>query len=188
MLRYCAVGACLVLCACASSSTSIQSLAANAYARKAEAMADALSSALNAGVVRLILLCAALTLGACAAGVPQNPVWIRADGLKIPSNPQFQTQFELDKIACEGAATQAHAQVPSSRSACRGSNDCLAAGIVDGIADGITRANVTIATTKACMADRGYLLVSEQEVEAKQEALRAAAAPPPPPPPSPKKR
>jgi len=115
----------------------------------------------------------AVSISGCAT--PQM-AWIRIDGMRGKGDPILSQQFETDKTACLSDI---------QRSASPGS--------VPG-AD----ADKTLTFSepaRACMSGKGYVLVREDEADAKAAELRAAAekkrkeeAPTAPPPAPPQKR
>lgn len=107
----------------------------------------------------------AIALFGCATKPEVQMVWMRADGQRVGSNPALQSQFELDKIACNGEMQKAGL---SGTQFCRSGVDCAIASSV--------RGNQMEAVGKGCMADRGYLYVSVDEAEARMSAM---ATPPP---------
>ena len=95
----------------------------------------------------LSALLLAVSIGGCASQMQM--AWIRIDGVRGDGDPARSRQFELDKTACLGVQPGGTAG---------------AAATVD-----------ASETARACMADRGYVLVRENEVDAKAAELRAAA-------------
>jgi hypothetical protein len=91
-------------------------------------------------------------------------VWIRTDGQRITENPAFAQKFEVDKTVCEGEMQKANL---SGAQFCRGLADCIIQGQQRGSAVGIVG--------KGCMADRGYVLVPEDEAPSRLAEFRAAS-------------
>ena len=96
----------------------------------------------------------AVSIGGCAS--PQM-AWIRLDGVRGNGDPVLTQQFELDKTTCLG-------EIPRANSS--GGSAVAAADL-----------SVTVSeVARACMADKGYVLVRENEADAKAAELRATAA------------
>ena len=124
------------------------------------------------------LLCVALALTACA---PQpHTIYLRADGQDIAGDPVLHQQFDMDQTICQGEQQKAS----------------LAGKILGGqgallISDAANRSEAAHQVGQGCMAQKGYVLVPEDQVAAKRQELaavaaekarrEAAAAPPPPP-------
>jgi hypothetical protein len=111
---------------------------------------------------RGITMALAVLLAGCAA--QPKPVFIRLDGQSIAGNPVLAQQFEIDKTICEGDTQKANM---AGVNLCRGTVDCLYAGI--------ERNNQMLSVAKGCMAQHGYMLVAEEEAEAKKAELRGLA-------------
>jgi hypothetical protein len=127
------------------------------------------------GFVMSLVACVALS--ACA----QQPkmTWLRADGQRSLDNPAVKTQFELDSTACLGERNKAAL-----------SGVTFTGGGLAGLAAAADRSNAADTVARGCMAEKGYLLVPEEQAEAKRQELamiaqqqKAQAAPPPAPPP-----
>lgn len=122
-------------------------------------------------------LCAALGGGAAAPKM----VWLRVDGQTVRENPVFQTQAEIDGTSCLGERNKAAL-----------SGVTFAGGGIAGAVAAADRSNAADTVARGCMAEKGYLLVREDEADAKraelarvaelkkqQEAAAAAPAPKP---------
>jgi hypothetical protein len=125
-----------------------------------------------------IFVIVAFVVSACAT--TPNMRWVRADGQRSADNPAVRTQFELDSTSCLGERNKAAL-----------SGVTVAGGGLAGMAAAIDRSNAADTVARGCMAEKGYLLVPEDQAEAKRAELAAIAqqqktqaAPPPPPPPS----
>jgi hypothetical protein len=114
----------------------------------------------------LVSLAASMALGGgCVQQPPPPPmVWIRTDGISIKENPAFAQKFDVDKTVCEGEMQKANL---SGTQICRGLADCIVQGQQRGSAVGIVG--------KGCMADRGYVLVPEDQAQSQMAAFRAAS-------------
>lgn len=128
-------------------------------------------------VFAIAALCVAL--GGCAAA--PKMVWLRVDGQTVRENPVLQTQAEIDGTSCLGERNKAAL-----------SGVTVASGGLAGAMAAADRSNAADTVARGCMAEKGYLLVREDEAEAKraelarvaelkkqQEAASAAPAPKP---------
>ncbi|MBR0696743.1 hypothetical protein [Bradyrhizobium lablabi] len=108
----------------------------------------------------IVVLCA--SLGGCAAA--PKMLWLRADGQRASDNPVLRTQFELDGTACLGERSKANL-----------SGVTVTDGGLAGIAAAAERSQAADSVQRGCMAEKGYLLVPEDQAEAKQAELAAVA-------------
>jgi uncharacterized lipoprotein YajG len=126
-------------------------------------------------VLGIVALCAAL--GGCAAA--PKMLWLRADGQRGSENPVLKTQYELDATACLGERNKANL-----------SGVTFTGGGLAGLAAAQNRSDAADTVQRGCMAEKGYLLVPEDQASEKQAELAAiaeqkrkqeaaAAAPPP---------
>lgn len=108
-----------------------------------------------------VVLCAALA--ACA----QQPkmLWLRADGQRAADDPALRTQYGLDATACLGERNKA------DLSGTTFANGGLAAAVASA-----QRSNEADTVQRGCMAQKGYLLVPEDQAPARQAELAAIAA------------
>jgi hypothetical protein len=98
-----------------------------------------------------------LVLAGCAS--PQ--VWLLADG-RLPSrDPVLNQQLEMDKTVCRGRAQAANVS-----------------GVMvnNSLAGAVARANAVGQVGEGCMAEKGYVLVPEDQVPQKSEELAQIAA------------
>jgi hypothetical protein len=109
-------------------------------------------------------------------------IYLRADGQMAAGDPVLQQQFEMDRTICQGDMQKANL-----------SGVTLSGGGLAGLAAAADRGQAAGQVAQGCMAERGYVLVREDQAPAKQQELSAiaaekarreavAAAPPPPPP------
>ncbi|SIO66925.1 hypothetical protein SAMN05443247_11539 [Bradyrhizobium erythrophlei] len=105
-------------------------------------------------------LCAAL--GGCAAA--PKMLWLRADGQHIRDNPVYAQQFEMDGTVCLGERSKANL-----------SGVTFTGGGLSGVAAAQNRAAAADSVQRGCMAEKGYLLVPEEQGEAKLAELAAIA-------------
>ena len=109
-----------------------------------------------------IILFAALMLTGCqTVSAPEDPtLWGRFDCMRMADGPEIQAEFEQAKLICSGrseaAAIAGTAAMPN-----RGRG--LSGAIVSGIEQGITGAQISVATAKSCMAERGLFLAKKSE-------------------------
>jgi hypothetical protein len=111
-------------------------------------------------VLGIVALCAAL--GGCAAA--PKMLWLRADGQRASENPVLLTQYELDATSCLGERNKANL-----------SGVTFTGGGFSGIAAAVERSNAADSVQRGCMAEKGYLLVPEDQATAKQADLAAIA-------------
>jgi len=109
------------------------------------------------------IVAVSIALAGCAS--EPKTLWLRTDGQRATDNPVFKTQFELDGTACLEERKNAHQ-----------SSMTLASGGLASIAAAIDRSSATDTVQQGCMAEKGYLLVPEDQALAKQAELTAAAA------------
>ncbi|MGR4929277.1 hypothetical protein ACIPUD_21130 [Bradyrhizobium sp. CAR08] len=105
-------------------------------------------------------LCVAL--GGCAAAPKMG--WIRVDGQPARENPVLQTQFEVDRTACLGERNKAAL-----------SGVTFTGGGLAGAMAAADRSNAADTVAQGCMAEKGYLLVKEDEAITKQAELAKVA-------------
>ncbi|WP_315701856.1 MULTISPECIES: hypothetical protein [unclassified Bradyrhizobium] len=107
-----------------------------------------------------IALCC--VLGSCAAA--PKMVWLRVDGQPAKDNPVLRTQYEVDATACLGERNKAAL-----------SGVTFTGGGVGGAIAAAERSNAADTVARGCMAEKGYLLVKEEEAEQKRAELAAIA-------------
>jgi uncharacterized lipoprotein YajG len=108
----------------------------------------------------IVALCAAL--GGCAAA--PKMLWVRTDGQHIRDNPVYAGQFEVDGTVCLGERNKANL-----------SGVTFTGGGLSGIAAAQNRSVAADSVQRGCMAEKGYLLVPEEQSEAKLAELAAIA-------------
>lgn len=101
----------------------------------------------------------------CACAPQIKNTWIRADGQRGMGNPALAQQFEMDKTICEGEMQKANL---AGSAACYGLANCVGVAVARDQSMGVVG--------KGCMAQRGYVLVPEDQAEAKAAELRLIAA------------
>ncbi|TGN80508.1 hypothetical protein EOW77_0028220 [Bradyrhizobium yuanmingense] len=105
-------------------------------------------------------LCA--LLGGCAAA--PKMVWVRVDGQTVRENPVLQTQAEIDGTSCLGERNKAALSGVS-----------VASGGIAAAAAAAERGAAADTVARGCMAEKGYLLVREDEADAKRAELAKVA-------------
>jgi hypothetical protein len=126
---------------------------------------------------------AALILAGCAP----HTIYLRADGMSPASDPVLNQQFDMDRTVCQGDMQKASL-----------SGVTFAGGGLAGVAAQANRNEAAGQVGQGCMAEKGYVLVREDQAQAKSQELaaiaaekarrEAAAAPPTPPAAPPKAR
>lgn len=109
---------------------------------------------------KLIIVAFGAMLAGCAAA--PKMLWVRADGQRAGDNPTLRTQYELDATACLGERNKANL-----------SGVTFTGGGLAGVVAAQERSNAADTVQRGCMAEKGYLLVPEDQAEAKQAELAA---------------
>lgn len=109
-----------------------------------------------------IILCLALASCVTQPSVPN--VWVRTDGQTIRESAALVQQYEVDRTVCEGEMQKANL---SGTQFCRGVGDCMVSSI--------ERNSSLAIVAKGCMAQKGYVLMPEDQAEAYKETARATA-------------
>lgn len=91
-------------------------------------------------------------------------LWVRADGQRASENPVLKTQYELDSTSCLGERNKAAL-----------SGVTMTGGGFEGIVASAERSNAADTVARGCMAEKGYLMVPEEQAPAKQAELAAIA-------------
>lgn len=130
-----------------------------------------------------VAMAAGLALSACAT----PSMYLLADGRAPGTDPVLNQQFEMDRAICNGDMQKANL-----------SGVTVSGGGLAGVAASVERGQAASQVGVGCMASKGYVLVPQDQVAAKQQELAAiaaekarrevAAAPPPPSPPPPPPR
>lgn len=110
-----------------------------------------------------VLLCAG-TLAAGGCSEPVRSVVIRTDGQSIADNPVLRHAYNTDEVICLGEMEKA------SLSGVTVTNSDLAR-----IVSQVDRQSAAYTVLRGCLAQRGYLIVREDEAEAKRAEFRAVA-------------
>lgn len=119
--------------------------------------------------IAILFIFAAAVLVGCATTPPPQNLWVRTDGQSSRDIPALAQQFEVDQTICEGEMQKANL---SGTQFCRGLADCIITGAA--------RGNAMSVVGKGCMAQRGYLLMPEDQIEAYRATIVASAPKPPP--------
>jgi hypothetical protein len=112
-------------------------------------------------ILGIVVLCAAL--GGCAAA--PKMLWVRVDGQRSTENPVLVTQYEVDSTSCLGERNKANL-----------SGVTVTQGGFAGLASAAERGQAADSVQRGCMAEKGYLLVPEDQAAEKQRELAAVAA------------
>jgi hypothetical protein len=99
-------------------------------------------------------VCALVIAGAvsaCAQEEPVGQVWLRTDGKSPANDVVVSRQFEVDRADCSGGK----------------------AGYYNGVAG--SERGAFSADVRGCMAQKGYVLVREDELQAKSAEFAAAS-------------
>jgi hypothetical protein len=109
-----------------------------------------------------------LALAGCQTASQQQPkqVWVRADGQSIRGNPRLEQQGQIDLTICKGETQKAAVG--------------MAPIYYSGIAGAVNAAMIEQQRGSAlkdvaigCMAEKGYILSTEEEAEARRAAAGA---------------
>jgi hypothetical protein len=106
-------------------------------------------------------------LGGCAD--PVRSVVLRSDGQPISANPALMHAYNMDEAVCMGEVQKA-----------RLSGVTFSNGSMAAIADQMDRKDAAATVLRGCLAQKGYLIVREDEAERKGAELRSIAAAPSP--------
>ncbi len=110
---------------------------------------------------RVVLAVACLALTGCATKM----VYILADGRAPGDDPVLNQQFDMDRTVCNGETQKAGL-----------SGVTFTGGGLAGIAAAAERDQAAGQVGQGCMAGKGYVLVRQDEMAAKQQELAAVAA------------
>lgn len=113
-------------------------------------------------IFQYAVVATAIFVTGCAAAPKMT--WVRVDGQRARDNPVLATQFEVDSTSCLGERNKANL-----------SGVTVTQGGLAGIAAAAERGAAADTVQRGCMAERGYLLVQEDQAEAKNAELAAAA-------------
>jgi len=113
-------------------------------------------------IIQFVAVTAAVLVAGCAAAPKMT--WVRVDGQRARENPILTTQFEVDSTSCLGERNKANL-----------SGVTVAQGGIAGIAAAAERGAAADSVQRGCMAEKGYLLVQEDQAEAKNAELAAVA-------------
>lgn len=110
-----------------------------------------------------IIVVSFATLVGCATA-PPPPEWVRTDGQRTKGTAALEQQFEIDRTVCLGERQKA------SLSGVAVVNGSLGAALA-----AQDRAASADAVARGCMAEKGYLLVPQDQAEAKRLEMAAIA-------------
>jgi uncharacterized lipoprotein YajG len=111
-------------------------------------------------ILGIVALCAAL----CGCASQPKMLWLRADGQRALDDPSLRTQYELDSTSCLGERNKANL-----------SGVTFTGGGLSSIAAAADRSNAADTVQRGCMAEKGYLLVPEDQAPQKQAELASIA-------------
>ncbi len=103
-----------------------------------------------------------LFLASCAQ--PTKMLWVRIDGQRVSTNPVLLQQAEVDKTICLGERQKAGL-----------SGVTVASGGIAGAIAMQERTQAADQVAAGCMAEKGYLMVPEDQAAAKIAELAAIA-------------
>lgn len=103
-----------------------------------------------------------VALGGCAAA--PKMLWVRTDGQPVRENPVLLQQAELDKTICTGERSKAAL-----------SGVTFTGGGIAGAVAAQQRTMGADQVAQGCMAEKGYILVQEDQAEAKRGELASIA-------------
>jgi hypothetical protein len=112
-------------------------------------------------ILGIVALCAAL--GGCATAPPPMQ-WLRTDGKRAAGDPVLAQQFDIDRTVCLGERQKAAL-----------SGVTIASGTFAAALAAQDRGNSADAVAKGCMVEKGYVLVPEDQAEARREEMAAVA-------------
>lgn len=92
-------------------------------------------------------------------------IWMRTDGQSAANDPVLAQQFQVDKTICLGEREKADL-----------SGVTVTQGGIAGLAAAVNRSNEADAVGQGCMAQKGYMLVREDQAAAMQQQFAAIAA------------
>lgn len=108
---------------------------------------------------------AAMSAWLAACATQPKVMWLRLDGQRTSDNPVLHQQAEVDKTICAGEMQKANV-----------SGVTVANGTIASIVAAQQRSDAVGDVLKGCMAEKGYILVKEEEAEAQRQQLLATAA------------
>jgi hypothetical protein len=111
----------------------------------------------------LLAALAASILAACATAPPPM-AWVRTDGQRAAGDPVLAQQFDVDRTVCLGERQRAAL-----------SGVTIASGGLAAAMAAQDRGNSADAAARGCMADKGYLMVPEDQAEAKRAEMAVVA-------------
>ena len=124
------------------------------------------SGKVGANILRLQLACLlTLTLVGCQTASQESLIWVRTDGLRSADNPSFAAKHEVDKTICIGEVQKSAAGAPIIYY--QGLAGAISASMIQNQQQ---RASLDI--MKGCMAQRGYVLVSQSHAAAVSTGFR----------------
>lgn len=95
----------------------------------------------------------AMVLAGCAA---QQLAYVRTDGQRIKTDPVMEQQFQIDAAICNGEMQKANV-----------SGVTFTGGGIAGAVAAANRSNAVGQVAQGCMAQKGYVVVKQEEADAK---------------------
>jgi hypothetical protein len=120
-------------------------------------------------------LAACFVLAGCQTTAEQQanpPNWGRIDCQRPAQRPELRPLFEQAKLVCQERALAA--AVAGTSSMPRGNG--IGGAIASSIATRMTKEEIAVSTAKSCMAEYGFVLMTQPEHDQRCVALRAAMA------------
>ena len=109
-------------------------------------------------------LVAVLASAVLTAGCAQRVAWVRVDGQRVSLDPVMAQQFEIDRTICTGEMQKANV-----------SGVTFTGGGLAGLAAAVERSNAVGQVAQGCMAQKGYVMVPEDQAAAKAAEFAAIA-------------
>jgi hypothetical protein len=116
--------------------------------------------------IRLAWAVMAVAVAGCATPAPTHLVWLRSDG-KLGDDPALAQQFEADRSSCSGATGNPSLTRLNPLTPFMPGNDA---------AIEMERGPLANDPMRRCMAEKGYVLVRDDERIQRASVLQAAAA------------
>ena len=110
------------------------------------------------------IVCAGAFIGGCAENAPNRAVIVRIDGQPIPGNPVLKHAYDVDEAICKGEMQKANL-----------SGVTLTNGGLAGLVSQIERQAAVTEVMRGCLAQKGYVVVREDEAATKNVEFQAIA-------------
>lgn len=113
-----------------------------------------------------VLTAVAVTISAAGCAIAPQMAVVRTDGQSIRENPKLQQALDIDRKVCEGETQKANL-----------SGVTIGGGSVGALAAAIERQESARTVMIGCMAQRGYVLVPQEQAAAALESYRQTQVP-----------